>query len=225
MSQLKGSPPGYVGYGQGGVLTEAVRQRPYSIVLLDEVEKAHRDVMSLFYQVFDRGFMRDGEGREIDFRNTVILMTSNLGSERIMSLHEDVAIPPNCEELANSVRPLLVDHFQPALLARFQVVLYRPLDQAALNKIIELKLGKVTDRLARHYRTRLEYDTAVCVYIAAACRAPDTGARNIDHLLNQQLLPTVSQALLQWQRDTGDAPGVVRLAWNEAEAAPSLVME
>ncbi|WP_159426862.1 AAA family ATPase, partial [Enterobacter hormaechei] len=126
VSQLKGSPPGYVGYGQGGILTEAVRKRPYSVVLLDEVEKAHRDVMNLFYQVFDRGFMRDGEGREIDFRNTVILMTSNLGSDLIMQMLEEQpeATEPDLHEL---LRPVLRDHFQPALLARFQTVIYRPL--------------------------------------------------------------------------------------------------
>jgi type VI secretion system protein VasG len=119
VSQLKGSPPGYVGYGQGGILTEAVRKRPYSVVLLDEVEKAHRDVMNLFYQVFDRGFMRDGEGREIDFRNTVILMTSNLGSDHLMQLLDEQPDATD-SDLHELLRPILRDHFQPALLARFQ---------------------------------------------------------------------------------------------------------
>ncbi len=126
VSQLKGSPPGYVGYGQGGILTEAVRKRPYSVVLLDEVEKAHRDVLNLFYQVFDRGFMRDGEGSEIDFRNTVILMTANLGSDLLMQQLE--AFPESTDgELQELLRPTLRDHFQPALLARFQTLIYRPL--------------------------------------------------------------------------------------------------
>lgn len=139
VSQLKGSPPGYVGYGQGGILTEAVRKRPYSVVLLDEVEKAHRDVMNLFYQVFDRGFMRDGEGREIDFRNTVILMTSNLGSDHIMQLLDE---QPEASEgdLQELLRPILRDHFQPALLARFQTVIYRPLAESAMRTIVEMKL-------------------------------------------------------------------------------------
>ncbi|EGZ7032728.1 type VI secretion system ATPase TssH, partial [Cronobacter sakazakii] len=140
VSQLKGSPPGYVGYGQGGILTEAVRKRPYSVVLLDEVEKAHRDVMNLFYQVFDRGFMRDGEGREIDFRNTVILMTSNLGSDHIMQLLDE---KPDASEtdLHELLRPILRDHFQPALLARFQTVIYRPLNSQAMRTIVEMKLS------------------------------------------------------------------------------------
>ncbi len=149
VSQLKGSPPGYVGYGQGGILTEAVRKRPYSVVLLDEVEKAHRDVMNLFYQVFDRGFMRDGEGREIDFRNTVILMTSNLGSYHLMQLLDE---QPEATEgdLHELLRPILRDHFQPALLARFQTVIYRPLAEAAMRTIIEMKLAQVSKRLHRH---------------------------------------------------------------------------
>ncbi|MGA9615863.1 MAG: AAA family ATPase, partial [Serratia proteamaculans] len=149
VSQLKGSPPGYVGYGQGGILTEAVRKRPYSVVLLDEVEKAHRDVMNLFYQVFDRGFMRDGEGREIDFRNTVILMTSNLGSDPIMQRLDE---QPEATEgdLHELLRPILRDHFQPALLARFQTVIYRPLSEPAMRIIVEMKLGQVSKRLHRH---------------------------------------------------------------------------
>lgn len=145
VSQLKGSPPGYVGYGQGGILTEAVRKRPYSVVLLDEVEKAHRDVMNLFYQVFDRGFMRDGEGREIDFRNTVILMTSNLGSDHLMQLLDE---QPEATEadLHELLRPILRDHFQPALLARFQTVIYRPLAEAAINE----KTTPITTSLSAH---------------------------------------------------------------------------
>lgn len=145
VSQLKGSPPGYVGYGQGGILTEAVRKRPYSVVLLDEVEKAHRDVMNLFYQVFDRGVMRDGEGREIDFRNTVILMTANLGSDLLMQLLDE---QPEASEsdLHELLRPVLRGHFQPALLARFQTVIYRPLPAAALRAIVGMKLGQVSQR-------------------------------------------------------------------------------
>jgi type VI secretion system protein VasG len=195
VSQLKGSPPGYVGYGQGGILTEAVRKRPYSVVLLDEVEKAHRDVMNLFYQVFDRGFMRDGEGREIDFRNTVILMTSNLGSDHIMQLLDE---QPDASEgdLQELLRPILRDHFQPALLARFQTVIYRPLAETAMRTIVQMKLAQVSKRLRRHYGLKTHIDEGLYDALTAACLLPDTGARNVDSLLNQQILPVLSQQLL-----------------------------
>ncbi|MHC8305766.1 type VI secretion system ATPase TssH [Pseudomonas sp. PB3P13] len=196
VSQLKGSPPGYVGYGQGGVLTEAVRQRPYSVVLLDEVEKAHRDVLDLFYQVFDRGFMRDGEGREIDFRNTVILMTSNLGSDL---LHTCVQEQPDASDsvLHELLRPILREHFQPALLARFQTLIYRPLQADALKRIVAIKLGQVVKRLHRHYGLECQIDNALSDALVAACLLPDSGARNIDSLLNEQILPVLSQQLLE----------------------------
>ncbi|MEG0422315.1 MAG: type VI secretion system ATPase TssH [Hafnia sp.] len=196
VSQLKGSPPGYVGYGQGGILTEAVRKRPYSVVLLDEVEKAHRDVLNLFYQVFDRGFMRDGEGREIDFRNTVILMTANLGSDELMALLEQ---QPEASDsmLHELLRPILRDHFQPALLARFQTLIYRPLDAVALRRIVAIKLGQVAKRLQRHYGLTCHIEESLMDTLVEACLLPDTGARNIDSLLNQQILPVLSQQLLQ----------------------------
>ncbi|MBU2672267.1 type VI secretion system ATPase TssH [Hafnia paralvei] len=196
VSQLKGSPPGYVGYGQGGILTEAVRKRPYSVVLLDEVEKAHRDVLNLFYQVFDRGFMRDGEGREIDFRNTVILMTANLGSDELMALLEQ---QPEASDsmLHELLRPILRDYFQPALLARFQTLIYRPLDAVALRRIVAIKLGQVAKRLQRHYGLTCHIEESLMDTLVAACLLPDTGARNIDSLLNQQILPVLSQQLLQ----------------------------
>ncbi|WP_370968445.1 type VI secretion system ATPase TssH, partial [Enterobacter wuhouensis] len=182
VSQLKGSPPGYVGYGQGGILTEAVRKRPYSVVLLDEVEKAHRDVMNLFYQVFDRGFMRDGEGREIDFRNTVILMTSNLGSDHIMQMLDER--PESTEsDLHELLRPLLRDHFQPALLARFQTVVYRTLAQDAMRIIVGMKLEQVSQRLNRHYGMTTHISESLSDALTAACLLPDTGARNVDSLL------------------------------------------
>ncbi|WP_433735878.1 type VI secretion system ATPase TssH [Pseudomonas putida] len=198
VSQLKGSPPGYVGYGQGGVLTEAVRQRPYSVVLLDEVEKAHRDVLNLFYQVFDRGFMRDGEGCEIDFRNTVILMTSNLGSDELQTGLQAQPDAPD-STLHEWLRPILRDHFQPALLARFQTLIYRPLDACALKRIVALKLAKVAQRLQRHYGLTCQIEDSLNDALVAACLLPDTGARNIDSLLNQQILPVLSQQLLQRQ--------------------------
>ena len=220
VSQLKGSPPGYVGYGQGGILTEAVRKRPYSVVLLDEVEKAHRDVMNLFYQVYDRGFMRDGEGREIDFRNTVILMTSNLGSDHIMQQLAENQQTTDAE-LHALVRPLLRDHFQPALLARFQTVLYRPLGEAPLRTIVAMKLEKVTQRLTRHYGITTTLDDSLYDALAAACLLPDTGARNIDSLLNQQILPVLSQQLLH-HLAAGQKLQRLTLGWNDEEG---VVME
>lgn len=215
VSQLKGSPPGYVGYGQGGILTEAVRKRPYSVVLLDEVEKAHRDVMNLFYQVFDRGFMRDGEGREIDFRNTVILMTSNLGSDLIMQMLDE---NPDATEgdLHELLRPMLRDHFQPALLARFQTVIYRPLAQEAMRTIVGMKLGQVSQRLARHYGMKTDIHESLYDALTAACLLPDTGARNVDSLLNQQILPVLSQQLLSHMA-AGQKPQHLTLGWDEEE--------
>jgi type VI secretion system protein VasG len=215
VSQLKGSPPGYVGYGQGGILTEAVRKRPYSVVLLDEVEKAHRDVMNLFYQVFDRGFMRDGEGREIDFRNTVILMTSNLGSDPLMQLLDE---RPDATEadLHELLRPILRDHFQPALLARFQTVIYRPLAEAAMRTIVEMKLAQVSRRLNRHYGLVTHIDGSLYDALTAACLLPDTGARNVDSLLNQQILPVLSQQLLIHMA-AKQKPQSLRLSWSEEE--------
>ncbi|ECU9385936.1 type VI secretion system ATPase TssH [Salmonella enterica subsp. enterica serovar Newport] len=215
VSQLKGSPPGYVGYGQGGILTEAVRKRPYSVVLLDEVEKAHRDVMNLFYQVFDRGFMRDGEGREIDFRNTVILMTSNLGSAPLMQLTSE---QPDATEadLHELLRPVLRDHFQPALLARFQTVIYRPLGPEAMRTIVQMKLNQVSRRLARHYGMKTDISESLYDALTAACLLPDTGARNIDSLLNQQILPVLSQQLLTHMA-AGQKPQYLTLGWDDEE--------
>lgn len=215
VSQLKGSPPGYVGYGQGGILTEAVRKRPYSVVLLDEVEKAHRDVMNLFYQVFDRGFMRDGEGREIDFRNTVILMTSNLGSDHLMQLLDE---QPEASEadLHELLRPILRDHFQPALLARFQTVIYRPLAEAAMRTIVEMKLGQVSKRLHRHYGLTTHIEESLFDALTSACLLPDTGARNVDSLLNQQILPVLSQQLLAHMA-AKQKPATLTMGWSEEE--------
>jgi type VI secretion system protein VasG len=195
VSQLKGSPPGYVGYGRGGVLTEAVRQRPYSVVLLDEVEKAHRDVLDLFYQVFDRGMMRDGEGREIDFRHCVILMTSNLGGARIDAITAD---NPEISQAAllEAIHPQLVAHFQPALLARFQSLVYRPLDADALASIVRIKLAKVADRLRRQHDVELACDESLIDALAGRCLARESGARNVDAFLSQRILPTVSRELL-----------------------------
>ena len=210
VSQLKGSPPGYIGFGRGGILTEAVRQRPYSVVLLDEVEKAHRDVLDMFYQVFDRGMMRDGEGREIDFRHCVILMTSNLGSAQI---DEATADNPAIAQAAllDAIHPQLIAHFQPALLARFQTIVYRPLDAAALASIVRIKLGKVADRLRRQHDVELTCDESLIDAMAEPCLARESGARNVDAFLNQRILPAVSRELLA-RMAIGNAPAKVVLS-------------
>ena len=200
VSSLKGSPPGYVGYGEGGVLTEAVRQRPYSVVLLDETEKAHLDVMELFYQVLDSGFMRDGEGREINFKNTIILMTSNIGSETVVELasrdHR-----PDADTLRSAIHPQLVSHFQAALLARMKVVPYFPLDKEAISKITRLKLNKIGKRLRNTHGMAFEYGDEVVDRIAERCTQVDSGARNIDFIIDRTLLPEASRALLAQMAD------------------------
>ncbi|WP_392552177.1 type VI secretion system ATPase TssH [Orbus wheelerorum] len=215
VSQLKGSPPGYVGYGQGGVLTEAVRKRPYSVVLLDEVEKAHKDVLNLFYQVFDRGFMRDGEGREIDFRNTLILMTSNLGSDQLMALFEEMPDAPTATQ-QELLRPIIREHFQPALLARFQTVIFTPLARDAMRQIVQMKFNKVAKRLNQHYKISFNVGEALYEQLVDACLLPDTGARNIDSILNQQILPAVSNLLLQ-KRPSDEQKQMLRLDFIEGE--------
>ena len=216
VSQLKGSPPGYVGYGRGGILTEAVRQRPYSVVLLDEVEKAHRDVLDTFYQVFDRGTMRDGEGREIDFRNCVILMTSNLGSGQIdEATAGNPAIPQT--GLLDAIHPQLVAHFQPALLARFQTLVYRPLDATALASIVRLKVAKVAERLRRLYDIALTCDDALTGSLAQLCLARESGARKVDAFLNQRILPAVSRELLA-RMAGGLLPAEIRLSMTPDES-------
>ena len=213
VSQLKGSPPGYVGYGQGGILTEAVRKRPYSVVLLDEVEKAHHDVINLFYQAFDRGIMRDGEGRVIDFRNTVILMTANLGSDKLIALLHDQPDATH-SDLHELMHPILQAHFQPAMLSRFQTLIYRPLNAAALRTIIEMKLSQVAERLNRHYGLKCNIEPALYDALVNACLLPETGARNIDSMLNEQILPVLSQQLLcrpsaKWQNTS------LTLSWDD----------
>lgn len=194
-SQLKGSPPGYVGYGEGGVLTEAVRQRPYSVVLLDEVEKAHIDVMEIFYQVFDRGIMRDGEGREINFSNTIILATSNIGSDLVQQacLADD---RPTQDELRSLIHEDLARHFQPALLARMKVVPFYTLDRAAMEMITRIKLGHINKRLLANHGVRFEYPDTVVTAIADRCTTIDSGARNIDFIIDRTVLPEASRALL-----------------------------
>ncbi len=195
VSKLVGSPAGYVGYGEGGVLTEAVRQRPYSVVLLDEVEKADLEVMNLFYQVFDKGTLSDGEGRQIDFRNTVIFLTSNLASATIMSECEGDTMP-SVETLTEAIRHELQDHFKPALLARMTIIPFFPLKGEVLSSIVRLKLDKVGKRLKQNQALNFDYDDTVVEQIAARCTDIESGARNIDHIVNKTLLPLISTRIL-----------------------------
>ena len=197
VSTLKGSPPGYVGYGEGGVLTEAVRRQPYSVVLLDEIEKAHPDVLELFYQVFDKGMMEDGEGREIDFKNTVILLTSNALDDKILSLSRDPATRPPPDALVSELKPELNDMFRPAFLGRTVIVPYYPLVDEDLRRIIDLKVGRVRDRIRRRHGTELELGEDVHDEIAARCTEVESGARMIDNILTNTVLPAVSRRLLR----------------------------
>jgi type VI secretion system protein VasG len=196
VSTLKGSPPGYVGYGEGGVLTEAVRRKPYAVVLLDEVEKAHPDVMELFYQVFDKGILEDGEGREIDFKNTVILLTSNTGSDIIMKLSADPETRPDPDGVVEAVRPELLKVFKPALLGRMVVVPYYPITDDVMRAIIKLQLGRIGQRLAENHGAAFTYDEAVVNEIANRCKEVESGARNVDHILTRTLLPEMSGQFL-----------------------------
>ncbi|HEX5310453.1 type VI secretion system ATPase TssH [Aquabacterium sp.] len=208
VSGLKGSPPGYVGYGEGGVLTEAVRRKPYSVVLLDEVEKAHPDVLEMFFQVFDKGLMDDAEGREIDFRNTVIILTSNAGSQGIMQAcfkHDEEAGGtvmkafeelPTADQLADMLRPTLYKTFKPAFIGRTKVVPYYPLSDDVLIDVIKLKLDRIAQRVQANHQAALEYDDALLELVLSRCTEVDTGARAVDHVLNGSLLPEVADAVL-----------------------------
>ncbi|MEZ5425020.1 MAG: type VI secretion system ATPase TssH [Pyrinomonadaceae bacterium] len=196
VSSLKGSPPGYVGYGEGGVLTEAVRRKPYSVVLLDEVEKAHPDVMELFYQVFDKGVLEDGEGREIDFKNCVILLTSNVATDLIMSLSADPDTRPDPRGLEEAIRPELVKAFKPALLGRMVTVPYYPIADDVMREIIKLQLGKVEKRIATNHNAKFTYDDSVIDTIAKRCTDVDSGARNVYNILTGTLLPEMSSEVL-----------------------------
>jgi type VI secretion system protein VasG len=196
VSSLKGSPPGYVGYGEGGVLTEAVRRKPYSVVLLDEVEKAHSDVLELFFQVFDKGLLEDGEGREIDFKNTVILLTSNIGTDTIMKLCADEDTRPEPDALTEALRPDLLKQFPPAFLGRLIVIPYYRITDAILRQIIQLQLGRLKARIAANHRAQLIYDDSLVGAIRARCTEVDSGARNVEHILMRTLLPEISREVL-----------------------------
>ncbi len=196
VSTLKGSPPGYVGYGEGGVLTEAVRRRPYSVVLLDEVEKAHPDVLELFYQVFDKGNMEDGEGREIDFKNTIILLTTNACTDQMMKLCADPETMPSAQGLVSALKPELNKIFKPAFLGRMVVIPYYPVRDEALKKIIVLKMEKIRRRVRENHKLELIYDDALIETVASRCTEVESGARNIDNILTNTLLPDMSRELL-----------------------------
>lgn len=210
VSGLKGSPPGYVGYGEGGVLTEAVRRSPYSVVLLDEVEKAHPDVLEMFYQVFDKGVMDDAEGREIDFRNTLIILTSNIGSAAIMQacLSKAPDEIPGPESLAEAVRPALYQAFKPAFLGRIKVIPYYPIGDDAFECITRLKLDRVGQRIAENHRAEFVYDDTLVESLMARCTEVDSGARSIDHLIEGSLLPEIADNLLARM---ADGKGVARI--------------
>ena len=196
VSTLKGSPPGYVGYGEGGVLTEAVRRRPYSVVLLDECEKAHPDVLELFFQVFDKGMMEDGEGREIDFKNTIIILTSNAGTDTLMKLTADPETMPAPEGLVKALKPELNKIFKPAFLGRLVIVPYFPVRDEALKQIVRLKLGKIQRRLHETHKIALTHDEALVEEVARRCTEVESGARNVDNILTNTLLPEISRRIL-----------------------------
>ncbi|WP_306222972.1 type VI secretion system ATPase TssH [Bosea beijingensis] len=199
VSTLKGAPPGYVGYGEGGRLTEAVRRKPYSVVLLDEVEKAHPDVHELFFQVFDKGQMEDGTGRRIDFKNTLIILTSNVGTDEIMSMSANGAAKPDPEAMAVSLRPALLKVFPPALIGRLVTIPYYPLSSDMLAGIVRLQLGRIGKRLAENHKAAFVYDDAVVEHIVGQCNDPDSGGRMIDNIITNSMLPALSRAILNLQ--------------------------
>jgi len=205
VSGLKGSPPGYVGYGEGGVLTEAVRRNPYSVVLLDEVEKAHPDVLELFFQVFDKGVLDDAEGRQIDFRNTIIILTSNTASSTMMQacLNKPAAELPKPDQLAELIRPQLMKQFKPAFLGRLAVVPFYPINDEVLANIIRLKLNRIAKRVRDNHHASFEYDDALVSAVLARCTEVDSGARNVDTILNGTLLPEIADTVLARMAEGG----------------------
>ncbi len=213
VSGLKGSPPGYVGYGEGGVLTEAVRKRPYAVVLLDEVEKAHPDVLELFYRVFDKGTLEDGEGRRIDFKNTLIILTSNIGTDTIMKACADEETMPGWEALTEMLRPELLKRFKPAFLGRLKVVPYYPITDKNMRLIVRLKLDRIAKRMLRNRNVIFAYGDNLVDSIANRCKEVESGARNVDHILTNTLLPEMSKELLS-RMATGEKIKEVRVSLN-----------
>jgi type VI secretion system protein VasG len=196
VSTLKGAPPGYVGYGEGGVLTEAVRRKPYSVVLLDEVEKAHSDVHEIFFQVFDKGFMEDGEGRFIDFKNTLILLTTNAGTEVIARMCKDPELMPDPEGLGKALREPLLKIFPPALLGRLVTIPYYPLTDEMLGRIVKLQLGRIKKRIEERHKVPFEYSDEVVKLVVSRCTESESGGRMIDAILTNSMLPDLSREYL-----------------------------
>ena len=197
VSLLLGSPPGYVGYGEGGILTEAVRRKPYSVVLLDEMEKAHPGVQDIFYQVFDKGTIKDGEGRDIDFKNTIIIMTSNVGTDTTMSLFEDEETAPDIEGLKHALSDDLLAVFKPAFIGRLNLIPFVPLNRDTLNQIVRLQLGRVEQRFARNYQAELSFSEAVIEHLNSQSQNADVGARAIQNNIQNELLPVISNKVLE----------------------------
>jgi type VI secretion system protein VasG len=218
VSTLKGAPPGYVGYGEGGVLTEAVRRRPYSVVLLDEVEKAHSDVHELFFQVFDKGWMEDGEGRHIDFRNTIILLTSNVGTDLIVNMCKDPELMPEPEGIAKGLRDPLLKQFPAALLGRLVVIPYFPLSDVMLANIARLQLGRIAKRVDEHHEIPFTYDDEAVKLIVSRCTEVESGGRMIDAILTNTVLPAVSREFLM-RTIAGSPLNGVRLAVENGDFA------
>ncbi|MFC6634140.1 type VI secretion system ATPase TssH [Microbulbifer taiwanensis] len=196
VSMLLGSPPGYVGYGEGGVLTEAARRKPYSVILLDEMEKAHPGVQDIFYNLFDKGTVKDGEGRDIDFKNTVIIMTSNAGEDAIRAIFSQVEEKPESDVLLDNIRPHLLQKFKPAFLGRANVIAFYPLDDENLVEICKINMRRIEKRVKEHYGAGFNYDEDVLINIVARCQESDTGARNIEAILNRTLLPSLASECL-----------------------------
>jgi type VI secretion system protein VasG len=215
VSLLMGSPPGYVGYGEGGVLTEAVRRRPYGVVLLDEMEKAHPGVQDIFYQVFDKGAMKDGEGRDIDFKNTVIIMTSNAGTDTVMKLCADPETRPEPEALADALHDDLLKAFKPAFLGRVNVIPYYPLADEVMRGICELKLKGIRRRVENAYKARFSWTPEVVVAVVDRCHEVDSGARNIDRVLAGTMLPELSTRLLARMAE-GEPVETIGVGWDDA---------
>jgi type VI secretion system protein VasG len=218
VSTLKGAPPGYVGYGEGGVLTEAVRRRPYSVVLLDEVEKAHPDVHELFFQVFDKGWMEDGEGRGIDFKNTIILLTSNVGSDLIMNMCKDPELIPEPEGIAKALREPLLKVFPAALLGRLVVVPYYPLSDEMMGEIVRLQLGRIKKRVAQNHGIPFEYGDDVVKLVVSRCTEAESGGRVIDAILTNTVLPRISLEYLN-RLAAGQTLKVIRLEVKDGDFA------
>jgi type VI secretion system protein VasG len=216
VSTLKGAPPGYVGYGEGGVLTEAVRRKPYSVVLLDEVEKAHPDVHEIFFQVFDKGVMEDGEGRLIDFRNTLIILTSNVGTDLIMGMCKDPELLPDPDGVAKALRAPLLKVFPAALLGRIVVIPYYPLADTVLGQIIRLQLGRIVTRIRHNHDVELQFSDDVVKLIASRCTEPESGGRMIDAILTNTVLPQISHEFLT-RMSTGTATSAVAISVEDGE--------